>query len=121
MSPSRFAKLVDEAIGLVPPEFRQVLDNVAIVVEDEPADDLRADLGLADDETLFGFYSGTPLTERGIDHSELPDQIIIYRLPLTEEFPDPDELRREVARTVIHEIAHHFGIDEDRLTELGWQ
>ncbi len=120
VTPHQFNRLVTESLELIPSEFRRLLENVALVVEDEPSAVIRTELGLADDETLLGLYSGTPLTERSIDHSDLPDRIVIYRLPILEQARKPDNIRREVARTVIHEIAHHFGIDEDRLAELGW-
>lgn len=120
VSEREFERLVAEGLAMVPSEFRGLLDNVAIVIEEEPDEAIRAELGLAEDETLFGLYTGTPLTERSLDHTGLPDKITIYRRPFLEEFDDAEEIRREVARTVIHEIAHHFGIDERRLTELGW-
>jgi len=120
VSPTQFEKLVTESLALIPVEFRRLMDNVVIVIEDEPRADVRAELELGDEETLFGLYTGTPLTERSVDYAGLPDEITIYRLPFLEEFDDPAEIRREVARTVIHEVAHHFGIDEERLTELGW-
>ena len=122
ISPVKFAALVADSLRLVPAEFQPYLANVAIDVEDEPDDELRAEMELADDETLFGVYTGTPLTERGETEPLFPDRIVIFRLPLLDEFgDDPAELRHEIARTVIHEIAHHFGIDEDRLAELGWE
>jgi len=120
MSDHEFERLVKEALELIPKEFRNHMDNVQLIIEEEPSDELRADLGLPKDETLFGLYDGVPLTERTTDSPAFPDRITIFRGPLLEEFPNPVKLRREVARTVIHEIAHHFGIDEDRLTELGW-
>jgi len=75
--------------------------------------------GLTGDEDLYGLYLGTPLTEAGRIQG-LPDRILIFRGPLEEDFPDPETLKREVAITVLHEIAHHFGLDEDRLETLGW-
>lgn len=88
------------------------MSNVEIVVEDENPDD----------PDLFGLYLGIPLTERGSDYAGvLPDKIAVYRIPLEDEFGhDPAVLEDEIRITVLHEIAHHFGIDEDRLTELGW-
>ncbi len=109
-----------EGFELIPEEFRRHISNVQIVIEDEPSDELLDELGVPADETLFGLYEGTPLTERTTEYSGLPDRIIIFRKPLLEEFDDPLDVRREVARTVIHEVAHHFGIDEERLVELGW-
>lgn len=105
---------------MIPAELRQHIDNVQIVIEDEPSPELLQELDVPDDETLFGVHTGTPLTERTSEYSALPDCITIFRRPLLDEFPDPAELRTEIARTVIHEIAHHFGIDDDRLTALGW-
>jgi predicted Zn-dependent protease with MMP-like domain len=105
---------------MIPEELRGYISNVQVTVEYEPSDELLDELGVPPDETLFGLYEGTPLTERTTEYSALPDRIIIFRRPLLEEFDDPLDIRREVARTVIHEVAHHFGIDEDRLVELGW-
>ena len=88
------------------------MSNVEIVVEDENPED----------PDLLGLYTGIPLTERGSDYAAvLPDRIEIYRLPLEEEFgDDPSVLEEEIRVTVLHELAHHFGIDDDRLEELGW-
>jgi predicted Zn-dependent protease with MMP-like domain len=119
MTDHAFKQRVVEALELIPAEFRPYLENVEIVVEDWPSEDLLAAMGIPEDEGLYGLYTGTPLTERHFDHAGLPDRIILYRNALLEDFPDQDELRREVALTVLHELAHHFGIDEDRLTELG--
>jgi predicted Zn-dependent protease with MMP-like domain len=89
-----------------------LLDNVVFLVEDEPP---------AEDPDLLGLYDGTPLTERGYGWAgALPDRIMIYRGPLTRLCEDRDELLDEIAVTVVHEIAHHFGIDDARLHELGW-
>jgi predicted Zn-dependent protease with MMP-like domain len=120
MTTREFEKLVEDGLAMIPVELRSLIANVQIVIEEEPGPALLDELGVPEDETLFGLYTGTPLTERTLEYAALPDRIIIYRRPLLEEFDEPDELRREVARTVIHEIAHHFGIDEDRLAELGW-
>ena len=116
-----FEKLIEEGLTLIPEEIRSRISNVQLVIEAEPSDELLDELGVPPDETLFGLYTGVPLTERTVEYSALPDRIIIFRRPLLEEFDNPLEIRREVARTVIHEGAHHFGIDEDRLAELGWQ
>jgi predicted Zn-dependent protease with MMP-like domain len=115
-----FEKLVEDGLALIPDEIRSRINNVQIVIEDEPGNDLLEELGVLPEETLFGLYTGIPLTERTSEYSTLPDRIIIYRRPLIEEFDDPHALRHEVARTIIHEVAHHFGIDEERLVELGW-
>jgi predicted Zn-dependent protease with MMP-like domain len=120
ISPKQFEKLVADSLTLIPDEIRRHMDNVVIEIEPRPSDELLDELEVPEDETLFGLYTGTPLTDRTTDYSGLPDRITIFREPLLEEFDDPLDVRREVARTVIHEIAHHFGIDEDRLVELGW-
>lgn len=113
----RFELLVRRGLRLLPEPVQRKLDNVAIVVEDEPANDRKGQ-----PEPFFGLYEGQPLTERGGDYSMiLPDKITLYRVPLEDAFPDRLELARQVRITLIHELAHHFGIDEDRLEELGWQ
>jgi predicted Zn-dependent protease with MMP-like domain len=104
-----FEQLVGEALDTLPDELGRLLDNVVILVEDEHPE-----------EDLLGLYEGLPLTEREYDDMMMPDRITIYRLPLCEESADLDELRREVTITVVHEVAHHFGIDDDALHELGW-
>ena len=106
-----FNEHVQAALDLLPPELANALDNVAVVVEDEHPED----------PDLFGLYEGVPLTERSShDSGRLPDRITIYRLPLEESFPDPAELEDEIRITVLHELAHYFGIDEDRLLQLGY-
>ena len=114
-----FYKLVERALEGLPPELSRLLDNVAIVVDDWP--DYSTPL-VADDpeDTLYGLYEGVPLTERGWGYSGvLPDKITIFRGPLERDF-EPDELEEQVRITVVHEIAHYFGFDEDRLEDLGW-
>lgn len=120
MTSREFEALVEQGIAMIPAELRSLISNVDLAIEDEPSGELLDELGIPEDETIFGLYSGTPLTERTTEYAALPDRITIFRRPLLDEFDDPGELRREVARTVIHEIAHHFGIGEDRLVELGW-
>ena len=107
-----FEHHVRRAVESLPAELRRAMSNVEIVVEDENPED----------PDLFGLYLGIPLTERGEAYAgALPDKIAIYRLPLEEEFGDDSAvLEDEIRITVLHELAHHFGIDEDRLDELGW-
>jgi predicted Zn-dependent protease with MMP-like domain len=107
-----FEEHVSTALDSLPPELREAMSNVEIVVEDENSED----------PDIFGLYLGIPLTERGGEYAgALPDKIAVYRLPLEDEFgDDPERLVEEIRITVLHEIAHHFGIDEDRLAELGW-
>jgi len=114
-----FPRLVDRALASIPEDFQIHLDRVRIEVQDWPEDALLDSLGMDEDETLYGIYLGTPLTERGADLGLLPDRILVFRGPLEEDFPDPDELADEIAITVMHEIGHHFGISEERLAELG--
>lgn len=115
-----FRRLVAEALDSLPEEFRPYLDNVEVFIEEELDGELLDRLGIPPDETLYGLYMGTPLTERGHGPAPVPDRILLFRGPLMDDFEDPDELRREVTTTVLHEIAHHFGIDEERLRELGY-
>jgi predicted Zn-dependent protease with MMP-like domain len=106
-----FEQHVERALAELPPQLAQALDNVAVLIEDEHPDD----------PDLLGLYDGIPLPERtSMDSGRLPDRITIYRLPLVETFEDPAELEREIRITVLHELAHYFGIDEDRLDELGY-
>jgi len=111
-SPDEFDKLVTEGLNLVPDEFRPFLDNVQVVIEEEPSAELLERLGVPPNKTLFGLYTGTPLTKRSIEYSGFPDCITIFRRPIIERFDNPVEISREVA--------HHFGLGEDRLAELGW-
>jgi predicted Zn-dependent protease with MMP-like domain len=107
-----FEDHVRAALESLPPELQRAMSNVEIVVEEENAEE----------PDLYGLYLGIPLTERGEGYAGvLPDKIAIYRIPLEEEFgDDPEVLEEEIRITVVHEIAHHFGIDEDRIAELGW-
>jgi predicted Zn-dependent protease with MMP-like domain len=114
-----FEALVERALASIPMPFARALDEVAIVIADEPTRDELQESGLDADEALYGLYEGTPRTEWGADSVPYPNRITLYRLPLEEDFPDPRELAEEVRETVIHELAHHLGIDDDRLHELG--
>ena len=113
MSRAQFEEAVADALDGVPPELARLMDNVVVLVEDDAPDDAP---------DLLGLYVGTPLTERGSwwAAGSLPDRITIFRLPTLAFCDDRDEVVEEVAVTVVHEIAHHFGIDDDTLHELGW-
>ena len=116
----RFERLVDRAVASIPAPFRAALDEIALVIADEPTPEQRRESDLKPDETLYGLYEGVPLDEWGGDWLPVPTRIIVFRLPLEEDFPDPDDLADEVRITILHELAHHLGIDdEDRLAELG--
>ena len=120
--PSRhrpFESLVEVALASIPEPFASALDEVAIVIDDEPTADQRRENEIEDDDTLYGLYEGVPRTEWGADWAPIPNRITLFRLPLEEDFADPEDLADEVWITVIHELAHHLGIDDDRLHELG--
>ncbi|MGH3082891.1 MAG: metallopeptidase family protein [Gaiellaceae bacterium] len=103
-----FEEHVQAALDDLPPEISAALENVAVVIDDEHPDD----------PNLFGWYDGLG---QGLDHAgALPDRIVIYRRPLERAFPDPDELRREIRITVLHEVGHFFGLEEDEIDELGY-
>ena len=111
-----FDELVERALERVPKELSELLENVVIVVDDWPEDHMLAE---GEHDTLYGLYEGVPITQRGSDYYGLPDKITVFRGPLERDFP-PDELEEEIRVTVVHEIAHYFGFDEDRIEELGW-
>ena len=114
-----FERLVDRALAAIPAPFREALTEVAVVIADEPTRDQLADNDLDADDTLYGLYEGVPRTEYGADWVAAPNRITLFRLPLEEDFPHPEDLADEVRITVLHELAHHLGIDDDRLEELG--
>lgn len=115
-----FEALVQRALDGIPEPFASALREVAVVIEDEPTRHDLIESGLdPDEETLYGLYEGVPRTEWAADSVPLPNRITLYRVPLAEDFPNPDDLAEEVRITVIHELAHHLGIEEDRLHELG--
>jgi predicted Zn-dependent protease with MMP-like domain len=112
VSDEEFEGLVAEALDEIPPELANLIDNVVVLVEPEPP---------ADDPDLLGLYDGVPLTERDSNYTFLPpDRIFVYRGPLLRMCQSPDELVEEVHITVVHEIAHHFGIGDDSLHDLGY-
>jgi predicted Zn-dependent protease with MMP-like domain len=114
-----FSDLVDHALAGIPTPFREALEEVAIVIEDEPSPAQRRENELDDDDVLYGLYEGVPRTAWGADWVTTPNKISLFRLPLEEDFPDPVDLAEEVRQTVIHELAHHLGIDDERLGQLG--
>lgn len=113
LSEDEFRDAVGDALDQIPDELTRLLSNVAVLVEDEPP---------PDEPDLLGIYEGTPLTERDgwWDAGSLPDRITIFKGPLERMCVDRDDLLEEIAVTVVHEVAHHFGVDDDRLHELGW-
>jgi len=135
MSDEDFEGAVADGLDTIPPELAAAMRNVVVLVADEPTEEQLVSVrepgapaaegagdGGDDGETLLGLYEGTPLTERDgwWDAGSLPDRITLFKGPLLRMCEDADELAEEVAVTVVHEVAHHFGIDDDRLHELGW-
>jgi predicted Zn-dependent protease with MMP-like domain len=117
-----FERLVDRAIAAIPRPYSDALREVAVVIEDEPSIDQLRENGLDPndpDDTMYGLYEGVPRTEYAADLAASPNRITLFRLPLEEDFPDRLDLEDEVRMTVLHELAHHLGIDDDRLDELG--
>ena len=119
------AELEKEATRVLerlPKKFRSRLHNVAIVVEKTPTKSQLRAMGLDPErDVLYGLYEGTPLSERSAFHPPLlPDKITIFSEPLMRDFPDPTELRRQIRLTLLHEIAHYFGMDEDEIEDLGY-
>ncbi|MGD0122678.1 MAG: metallopeptidase family protein [Candidatus Limnocylindrales bacterium] len=114
-----FDELVQRALDGIPEPFARALDEVAIVIEDEPSPQQRRETGLRPGEGLYGLYEGVPRTEYAADWAILPNKITLFQTALLEDFPDPAELEHEVRVTVIHELAHHMGIDDSRLHDLG--
>ncbi len=117
MNREEFERVVAKALDGLPPEAAAFLENVAVVVEDEPTEEDLVEAGLdAEGDTLFGIYQGLALPDRGGSYGNvLPDRIVIYRRPLLEECQDRNELIREIRDTVVHEIGHYFGLDEEDL------
>lgn len=120
-----FERLVVRAMDQLPAEIHGMLDNVQIVIEDEATSEQieqrHGSDDFADHSRLLGLYEGVPLIERsGSDGFRLPDKITLFRIPLEEATNNQAELAQQIQVTVVHEIAHHFGLDEDRIAELGW-
>ncbi len=113
---TEFEKIVEEGIKAIPEKFLRKLDNVAIVIETEPTPAQKKKLNIHPDWALFGLYEGIPQTQRGINYSAvLPDKITIFQWPIEEAARDGEDIKEIVKNTVWHEIAHHFGMSEDRV------
>ncbi|HEX7588729.1 MAG TPA: metallopeptidase family protein [Anaerolineae bacterium] len=120
MTSEEFDAIVRETVSELPSELRRGIANVAIVVEEWPDDDTLDDAEVDDPLDLLGFYHGIPLTARAHNYGlVLPDKISIYRQPISRASQNDAEIRETIQRTVRHELAHYFGIDDDRLEELG--
>jgi predicted Zn-dependent protease with MMP-like domain len=121
MNRERFRALVADAIDELPERFARHLSNVEVIVDDEPSAELLEDLGLhADHDTLFGLYEGTPLDERSEGTFCLPDRITLYYRPLVRASRNPVALRQEIRKTLVHEIAHFFGMDDEEIEREGY-
>ena len=117
-----FEKLVEKALERLPGEFRQAFDNLAIVIEDWPDPAIVEEITGDPSEVIYGLFSGTPLPERRFEDSgDLPPVIALYQGPLEEDFPDRGELAREVEITLVHELAHFMGFDEDAVRGYGYE
>lgn len=131
----RFDRLLEAELDALPPQVRQWLDEVPVIVEDEPGDQLLDELGFTEEDQdadpdasddLLGLHTGIPLTERSVeDRPDVPDHIMLFRRPIYDAAggigrPDMRELRRQIHITLLHEIGHHFGLDEDDLARLGY-
>ena len=119
VSKEEFEALVEEALEQLPEEFREALDNVAVMVEEEPSDDDLDSVGIdpsnPERDELFGLYQGVPLTERDSFYSALPDRVLVFRGPILRSCSSRREAIREIRETVQHELGHYFGLDEDEM------
>lgn len=122
MTDRRFAQLVDDALARIPAEFGRHLENVAVLIAEDPTDEQIHGAGLDPRlDTLFGLYEGVALPDRSHDFAgHPPDRIWIFRGPILDEFGDEATVRHEIERTIVHEVAHFFGFDEDEVHRLGY-
>lgn len=121
MDRKEFESLISDAIGELPEEFRKKLNNVAVIIEDYPSEELLERMDVPPGDTLFGLYEGVPLTERGYFSEPLyPDRILIFQRAIEDECDSPEEVKDELKITLVHEVAHFFGMDDDYLEEIGY-
>lgn len=119
MKRDEFRVLVDEALATIPERFREAMQNIAIVVEDEPSARALAEVEIEPPDTLLGLYEGTPLTERQWAHGNvLPDKITLFQLPIEDSSSDREDTIIAIAETLIHEIGHYFGLSEEEIEEI---
>lgn len=120
MTRDRFRELVEEAIDTIPPRFARHVRNLVIVIEDEPSDELLAEMEMEAPDTLLGLYTGTPLPEREWNHGNaLPDHITLFQGPIEDEAEgDEDEIVVAIGETLIHELGHYFGMSEDEIMDI---
>jgi predicted Zn-dependent protease with MMP-like domain len=116
---AKFEAIVADALRSIPRDYRDVMRNIAIVVEDEPSRQLLREMDIEPPDTLFGLYQGTPLTERAWDYGNaLPDRILLFQGPHEREAEDEDDLVISIGETLIHEIGHYFGMSEEEIQEI---
>ncbi len=119
MTRARFEQHVREALATIPRRFRTAMQNIAIVVEDEPSGDLMEEMGIGPDDTLFGLYQGIPLTERQwAQGNTLPDRILLFQGPHEREAEDEEDLIASIGETLIHEVGHYFGLSEEEIEAI---
>jgi len=115
-----FEDLVADALDALPADIQRLLENVAVVIDDEPSREQLSETGMLPGQSLYGLYEGVSPVVYGADFAPFPNKITLFRLILEEDFPDPADLAREVQRTVIHELAHHAGISDEDLDRRGY-
>ena len=119
MTRAEFERLVAEAVRLIPERFRREMQNLALVVEDQPEARLLDEMGIEPPDSLYGLYEGTPLPERQwADGNRLPDRVTIFQGPIEEDCDDEDDVRAVIGETLIHEIGHYFGLSEEEIEEI---
>lgn len=119
MKRAEFDRLVAEAVASIPKRFRDAMQNLVIVVEDEPSRELLREMEIEPPGTLFGLYQGTPLTSRGWDYGNtLPDRILLFQKPHERSARDADDLVTAIAETIIHEVGHYFGLSEEEIEAI---
>ena len=119
MTRAEFERLVHEAVTLIPKRFRREMQNLVLVVEAEPSQQLLQELEIEPPDSLYGLYQGTPLTERTWAFGNaLPDRITIFQRPIEEDCEDADEIRAVIGETLIHEVGHYFGMSEDEIEDI---
>jgi predicted Zn-dependent protease with MMP-like domain len=118
-SEGQFLDLVERALDTIPEPFARALDEIVVLVEDEPSAVQRRESDLGPNDDLYGLFEGVPRTEWAADWAMVPSKITLFRIALEEDFSDPVELEHQVQVTVLHELGHYLGIDDDRLRDLG--
>ena len=119
MTRADFEQCVKDAIATIPPKFRRAVQNLAIVVEDDPSDGLLEEMEIEPPDSLFALYQGTPLSERGWQYGNtLPDRITLYQGPIEDASESDDDVVVCIGETLIHELGHYFGLSEDEIEEI---